>query len=144
MNSLRRIHLLIKLRRFNPNICFPSMLTISSSVSRVTLKMSPCSVWARKKNIDLVLWVAEQTKIMPRSGSSKSFWRTGQFRREKEKSREKQNENRCVYRDQCNQTQMDCDELNHDSFHINREELPFTEIVKLAHNITQLQRSKPS
>lgn len=49
-------------------------LTISSSVSRVTLKMSPCSVWARKKNMDLVLCVAEQTKIMPLSGSSRSFW----------------------------------------------------------------------
>lgn len=48
-------------------------LTISSSVSSVTLKMSPCSVWARKKNMDLVLWVAEQTKIIPRSGSSRSF-----------------------------------------------------------------------
>lgn len=35
--------------------------------------MSPCSVWARKKNMDLVLWVAEHTNIMPRSGSSRSF-----------------------------------------------------------------------
>lgn len=51
--------------------------TISSSVSRVTLKMSPCSVWARKKNMDLVLWVAEQTNIIPRSGSSRSFCRRG-------------------------------------------------------------------
>lgn len=49
------------------------MLTMSSSVSRVILKMSPCSVWARKKNMDLVLCVAEQTKIIPLSGSSKSF-----------------------------------------------------------------------
>lgn len=48
-------------------------LTISSSVSKVILKMSPCSVWAKKKNIDLVLCVAEHTKIMPLSGSSKSF-----------------------------------------------------------------------
>ena len=28
------------------------ILTISSSVSSVILKMSPCSVWAKKKNID--------------------------------------------------------------------------------------------
>ena len=55
---------------------FPSLhglLTISSSVSKVILKISPCSVWAKKKNIDLVLWVAEQTKIIPLSGSSRSF-----------------------------------------------------------------------
>ncbi|TNN71118.1 hypothetical protein EYF80_018638 [Liparis tanakae] len=44
----------------------------SSSSPKVTLKMSPCSVWARKKNMDLVLWVAEQTNIIPRSGSSRS------------------------------------------------------------------------
>lgn len=43
-----------------------------------TLKRSPCSVCSRKKNMDLVLWVAEQTKIIPRSGSSKSFWNQGE------------------------------------------------------------------
>lgn len=53
--------------------CSATVLTMSSSVSRVILKMSPCSVWARKKNMDLVLCVAEQTKIIPLSGSSKSF-----------------------------------------------------------------------
>ena len=52
-------------------------VTISSSVSKVILKMSPCSVWTKKKNIDLVLCVAEQTKNMPRSGSSKSLRRLG-------------------------------------------------------------------
>lgn len=45
------------------------------------MKMSPCSVWARKKNMDLVLWVAEQTNIMPRSGSSRSFCRMGRMRK---------------------------------------------------------------
>lgn len=70
-----------------------SLLTISSSVSRVTLKMSPCSVWARKKNMDLVLWVAEQTNIMPRSGSSRSFCRMGQ------RKKREQNKNKCAYRD---------------------------------------------
>ena len=38
-----------------------------------TLKISPCSVWTKKKNIDLVLWAAPHTIIIPRSGSSKSF-----------------------------------------------------------------------
>lgn len=50
-------------------------VTTSSSTSSVTLKISPCSVCRRKKNMDLVLCVAEQTKIIPRSGSSKSFWK---------------------------------------------------------------------
>lgn len=59
------------------------MLTISSSVSSVTLKMSPCSVWARKKNMDFVLWVAEQTKIMPLSGSSRSFYKMQRKRKRK-------------------------------------------------------------
>jgi hypothetical protein len=48
-------------------------VTMSSSVSKVILKISPCSVCARKKNIDLVLCVAEHTKIIPLSGSSRSF-----------------------------------------------------------------------
>ena len=47
--------------------------TISSSVSMVTLKISPCSVWTRKKNMAFVLCEAEQTKSIPRSGSSRSF-----------------------------------------------------------------------
>ena len=49
-------------------------VTMSSSVSNVTLNMSPCSVCTKKKNIDLVLCVAEVTKIIPLSGSSKSFY----------------------------------------------------------------------
>jgi hypothetical protein len=52
-------------------------VTMSSSVSKVILKISPCSDCARKKNIDFVLCVAEHTKIIPLSGSSRSFCKKG-------------------------------------------------------------------
>ena len=45
--------------------------------SHPTLKISPCSVCARKKNMLRVLCVAEHTKIIPLSGSSRSFLRRG-------------------------------------------------------------------
>ena len=42
-------------------------------ISNPSLKRSPCSVWSKKKNMLLVLCVADATMIIPRSGSSKSL-----------------------------------------------------------------------
>lgn len=49
------------------------IISVMYVIGLSTLKISPCSVCAKKKYMDLVRCVAEQTKIIPRSGSSKSF-----------------------------------------------------------------------